>query len=198
MAIAISIAVLGTTANGWAAHAIHAQSGTLSTFADGSAGAATLAGAGAPFRPAAAANAVLYLPLVNNNYNSAFGTLANGGIYVAEGGVGLGALAASLSAPVSVAITQTTAPTLTMPSQVQVLSGYYQVSASSPVSLSTDSPLILAFPVPTGVDTAHLALAIFVQNDRVLDGIDSFLRAASTSPLKTPAPRARQTRSRPL
>jgi hypothetical protein len=146
----------------------------LSAFANGSASAASSAKAAAPIRSAAAASSVLYLPLVNKYYDSAFGTLANGGTYVGAGGVALGALSDSLSAPIGVVITPTLAPTLTMPASLQVLSGYYQVSASAPVSLSTASPLILAFPVPTGADTTHLALAVFMPNAGVLDALDNF------------------------
>ena len=74
--------------------------------------------------------------------------------------MGLGALANSLSGPITVSIAQTVAPTETMPSQAQVLSDYFQIGTTSVVSLTTDSPLILAFPVPAGANTANLALAL--------------------------------------
>ena len=98
----------------------------------------------------------VYLPLITNFSNNPSGNLSNGGVYVGEGRVGLEALANSLSGPISVPIARTDAPTQTMPSKAQVLSDYYQIGANSTVSLTTSSPLILAFPVPPGANTAQL------------------------------------------
>src|SRR6476661_3362780 len=100
-AIALSIAGVLTSGNARPAYGITEDPGTLRTSAEGQASAASLA---------AGVNSALYLPLVFNNYNPVFTTLANGGTYIGAGGVGLGALANSLSAPIAVAITQTAAP----------------------------------------------------------------------------------------
>ena len=118
------------------------------------------------------AGSTLYLPAIFN-YVSPHGSLSNGGIYVGEGGVGLGALANSLAGPIDVTIVQTVAPTQILPARAQILSDYYQVKASTDVALSTDSPLILAFPVPAGANTSNLALALLRPIVRVLDSAAS-------------------------
>ncbi len=113
----------------------------------------------------------IYLPMVNNQSSPDSGNLSNGGVYIGEGGVGLGALDTSLTGPITVAIVKTSAPAPAMPPKAQIISDYYQVSADTQVPLSPDSPLILAFPLPPGANTANLALAAF-QADPGLSDFD--------------------------
>jgi hypothetical protein len=111
-----------------------------------------------------------YLPLIFQSVDTS-NNLSNGGTYEGEGGVGLGAPANSLISPIDVTITKTGTPTQTLPSQAQFLNGVFQVSASTVVTLSTQNPLILAIPVPTGANTANLALAM-LQNGASLTDAD--------------------------
>ena len=124
-------------------------------------------------QPAAAQGAtigpVIYLPLVSNGITNFDGTLSNGGEYLGAGGLGLGALANSLSAPITVSITSAAVPGLALPAHVQAVSAYYQIAAGSNVEISPAEPFILAVPVPSGANTANLAVALLQSSDGFFD-----------------------------
>ncbi len=46
----------------------------------------------------------IYLPAIDNQSSPFSGSLSNGGVYIGEDGVGLGALATSLTGPITVKI----------------------------------------------------------------------------------------------
>jgi hypothetical protein len=113
----------------------------------------------------------IYLPIVMNP--AAAGpadVLVNGGKVESPDGVGVGALASTLDAPLQVSISATTPP-------AQVLSGFYQIGAEEDVLVLPENPFILAFPVPAGADTANLALAVFQSGEGINDveaGVDDW------------------------
>ncbi len=114
----------------------------------------------------------VYLPLVlkpGGTPGSTTGSLGNGGVFIGLDGVGIGALDNTLLAPIDVTIANTGVPTVTVPSQAQVLGSFYQISAGEDVSVSPDEPLILSFPVPTGAYTTNLALGYLQSGEFVLD-----------------------------
>lgn len=111
----------------------------------------------------------VYLPLIGH-LGGAFGSLENGGTYQGEGGVGVGAPDNTLGSPINVSIIKTADPGLALPSQVHLLTDYFKIRASTLVDLNTGAPLILAIPVPSGVNTANLALATFQPGSNVSDG----------------------------
>ncbi len=88
------------------------------------------------------------------------GTLDNDGVVSGPDGIGIGAPAASLTVPVEMALASTNPPTVTLPAPAQALGTYVDISAAVPTYVSPQNPLILAFPVPQGLDSAHLALAV--------------------------------------
>lgn len=97
------------------------------------------------------------------------GTLENGGTVQGPDGVGLGALEDTLSAPIEVSIARATAPTTALPAMAQVVSEFYTLGAGQDVAVSTESPFIVAVPVPAGADTQRLALAVLGSGERVND-----------------------------
>ena len=101
------------------------------------------------------------------------GTLGNGGTVEGPGGVGIGALTDTLTAPIQVSISVTDTPTTTLPADIQVLGDFYQLGANEDVLVSPERPLIVAFPIPAGADTAHLALANLKLTRDLLDSPES-------------------------
>jgi hypothetical protein len=102
-----------------------------------------------------------YLPIMLGSGDPVSdGTLNNGGAVEGPDGVGIGALADSLDAPVQVSIAAVSQPSTGVPAPAQVVGGYYAISAGQDVYVSPASPLILAFPIPAGTGTGNLALAL--------------------------------------
>ena len=119
---------------------------------------------------AGSADTPIYLPLILKPGSSqSSGMLDNSGVVEGPDGVGIGALADTLQAPIQVSITLTAPPSLTLPTDAQVLGNYYQIGAGENTTVPTDSPFILAFPVPGGADTAHLALAVLQSGEGFAD-----------------------------
>lgn len=111
----------------------------------------------------------VFIPLVFGLPPVHQGTLDNGGVVSGPDGIGIGAPAASLTSPVEVALASTNPPTVTLPAPAQALGIYVHISAAVPTYVSPQNPLVLAFPVPQGVDSAHLALAILQPFDQIDD-----------------------------
>jgi hypothetical protein len=120
----------------------------------------------------------IYLPIVMNP--AAAGpadVLINGGKVESPDGVGVGALASTLDAPLQVSISVTTPPASAVPAPAQVLSGFYQIGAEEDVLVLPENPFILAFPVPAGANTTNLALAVFQSGEGINDveaGVDDW------------------------
>lgn len=102
----------------------------------------------------------IFLPLVIGSPAVSEGSLDNGGIVDGPGGVRIGAPQGSLVAPVEVIFASPGAPTQTLPAPAQAIGAYIQIAAAQTTYVAPENPLILAFPVPPGVDTAHLALGV--------------------------------------
>ncbi len=117
-------------------------------------------------------SAPVYLPVVMGGSGSTGGgTLDNGGTVAGPDGVSVGAFTdtLTLSGPVVVTISKTSAPTPTFPAQTQVVGEFYQVSAGAAVYVAPVEPFILAFPAPSGVSTTNLALAVLSSGEGVAD-----------------------------
>ncbi len=113
---------------------------------------------------------IVYLPVIAGPPdNVGGGTLDNGGTVIGPDGVGIGAFTDTLDAPIMVTISRTIAPPTALPSQAQMLGEFYEISAGEDVYVVTESPFILAFPVPPGAGTDHLALAMLTSGDHVND-----------------------------
>jgi hypothetical protein len=124
---------------------------------------------------AGATDNTLYLPAVLGPGSSSApvdGTLENGGVVEGPDGVGLGALDDTLEAPIEVTIAPTTQPATPLPAMAQAISNYYLLGAAETVLVSPQQPLLVAFPVPPGADTAHLVLAKLVSGAGVHDAND--------------------------
>lgn len=120
----------------------------------------------------------VYLPIVvNGSGTTVGGTLDNGGTVEGPDGAGVGAFTNTLTAsgPVVVSISNTAAPTVTFPVQTQVVGEFYQIGADRPVYVSPAEPFILAFPVPSGVSTTNLALAVLSSGEGVADAAGNTL-----------------------
>jgi hypothetical protein len=119
----------------------------------------------------------IYLPIViQSGSNGSMDILVNGGKVEGTDGVGIGALAGTLSAPIQVSITAATSPAVSVPAPAQELSGFYQISAAEDVFVLPESPFILAFPVTSGVNTANLALAV-LQSGAGMRDVDDMIEA---------------------
>ncbi len=111
-----------------------------------------------------------FLPIVTNgSAGGTSSTLENGGTVEGPDGVGVGALADTLDAPIQVSIAATASPGTAVPAPAQVVGGFYQIAAGDNVFVSTESPLLLAFPVPAGADSDHLALAVLQAGEDIAD-----------------------------
>ncbi len=99
----------------------------------------------------------------------ATGELVDGGIVEHPAGVLLGAPEGSLSGPLPVWIHEVPAPVEPLPSRAILRSGYYNVGAVETSIATGDGAFALALPVPAGADTAHLAAAILVPTELLLD-----------------------------
>ena len=118
-----------------------------------------------------AEDADVYLPVVNSagGSNPSGGGLDNGESFVGLDGVGIGALSDTLSQPIEVSISSAPVPSIPLPGSATALSSYYNLSAGEDTFVSTESPFILAFPVPSGAATQHLALAVLIPTDGIAD-----------------------------
>lgn len=120
-----------------------------------------------------------FLPIVTNgSAGGTSSTLENGGTVAGPDGVGIGALDDTLDAPIQVSIAATASPGTVVPAPAQVVGGFYQIAAGDNVFVPTESPLLLAFPVPAGADSDHLALAVLQAGGWISD-IDESLAAWS-------------------
>jgi hypothetical protein len=119
----------------------------------------------------------IYLPIVMKPDSSgSTDILVNGGKVAGPDGVGIGALANTLDAPINVSITAALPPATAVPALAQVLSGFYQISAGEDVFVLPESPFILAFPVPVGANAANLALAV-LQSGAGMRDVDEGIEA---------------------
>jgi hypothetical protein len=98
------------------------------------------------------------------------GNLANGMTVTGTDGVAIHALNSTLSAPIDVFIAAAAPPVEPMWPNTQVVGNYYQLRANQDTRVSATRPFVLSFPVPSGADTTHLALAARVVSEDILDG----------------------------
>ena len=75
----------------------------------------------------------------------------------------------SLTAPIEVSVDAAAVPSITLPDSAKVLTPYYKLSAGEDVWVSTESPFILAFPVPAGAAAQNLVLGVAVATDGIED-----------------------------
>jgi hypothetical protein len=126
---------------------------------------------------AANTDATVYLPLVVGPISgTGGGTLQNGGTVEGPDGVGIGALTDTLAGPIVVSIARTEAPLTVLPVMAQAAGDFYLIGAEEDVFVTPERPFIVAFPVPAGADTAHLALAVLSSGEAVNDA-DAGLQA---------------------
>ena len=111
----------------------------------------------------------VFLPLVFGPPPIPEGTLDNGGVVEGPGGVRIGAPQGSLVYPVEVIFASPGAPTQTIPAPAQAVGAYVQTAAVETTYVKPENPLVLAFPVPSGVDTAHLALGVLSSGEKLTD-----------------------------
>lgn len=113
----------------------------------------------------------VYLPLLSKRGPPlpTIGQLVAGGKLLLPDGAGVAAPVGSISAPVNLALQATAAPALAQSPSATVVGSYYLLGADVTVSTSITQPLLLALPVPAGVDPTHLALAVLTQPSEVWD-----------------------------
>jgi hypothetical protein len=106
------------------------------------------------------------IPLPNSE------VLEPGGQIVGVDGFAVGAVAGAISSPVNVVIARTVDPTpqTPLPYGVSPTGHYYQLGAQQTVFTPPDTPFVLGLPVPAGVSLDHLAIAVLVPGDLILDG----------------------------
>ena len=134
--------------------------------------------------PPTVGSEAIYLPLVvaGNSpqpsaakISAANSTLSDGGVVTGVDGVSIGAIAGSLPTSIDVTISATTAPTPTIIADPTVHGSYYHVAANQDVAIcGQEQGLILGLPVPTGVATTNLAIAILPEGDtewRLVSGL---------------------------
>ena len=97
------------------------------------------------------------------------GNLENEGTVVGVDGVAVHAMTSTLNEPVNISIGPTNAPKELMDPGIAQLGGYYKISTERDVFVENTHPFVLSFPVPSGVDTTHLALAILISAEMVMD-----------------------------
>jgi hypothetical protein len=97
------------------------------------------------------------------------GELLDDGVVEDAGGAVLGAVATTLVEPLPVWIHEVESPATPLPPPAAPVGAFYNVGAVR-TAASDDGTFALALPVPEGADTAHLASAVLVPADHVLDG----------------------------
>ena len=112
---------------------------------------------------------IAYFPLVIGSQSVFGGELDNGGVLDGPDGIRIGAPQGSLAAPVDIIFSSPAPPTQTLPSPALAAGPFVEIAADQEISLAPENPLILAFPVPDGADTAHLALGVLVSGEFIED-----------------------------
>lgn len=93
------------------------------------------------------------------------GELEDGAVFIGVDGVRIGAVPGALSVPLGVTIEQTDAPAMELPGGAQALGSYYSLSAERDAAASPNTPFILGLPIPDGVPTDHLGIAMMASAD---------------------------------
>lgn len=112
-----------------------------------------------------------YLPLVPNGSFGPAGTLTNGGSVRVSTGAVIGAVGATLAAPVDVILAETSAPAV-VPGGVTPVGSYYTVGALDTVLAPAEKPFLIGLPVPPGVDPGTLSVLVRTEPGRALDASD--------------------------
>ena len=84
-------------------------------------------------------------------------------------GVAISAMSNTLPAPIDITISQSPLPVTPLPTTATGLGQAYVIQASDTTPVSNFSPFVISLPVPAGADTEHLALAVQISPDSVLD-----------------------------
>jgi hypothetical protein len=114
------------------------------------------------------ASYAIYLPVAIEQYIPPNGILPDGGVFQEPEGAIVGAVEGTLAEPLPVLLVETTAPTQTL--DVGTPTGaYYRLAAERVAVAPADKPFLLGLPVPTGVITGHLAVAVLSPPGSVLD-----------------------------
>jgi hypothetical protein len=116
----------------------------------------------------------LYLPvvLVPGVPGSSSGMLQDGGILAGPDGLLMGAISGTLSSPLQITITPTSTPATALDPDIIPVNGFYDVRADRDLYTPADYPLLIGLPVPDGVDTTHLAMAVLIPPLRIPFGDD--------------------------
>jgi hypothetical protein len=111
----------------------------------------------------------LYLPVILTGGvpASTSGTLQDGDILAGPDGLLLGAVGGTLISPVQLTVTRIGAPATPLDPDVTPLSDFYNLQADRDLYTPADHPLLIGLPVPDGVDTTHLAMAVLVPPDHI-------------------------------
>ncbi|MEM7332875.1 MAG: hypothetical protein AAF490_12375 [Chloroflexota bacterium] len=114
-------------------------------------------------------NGAIFLPFITDGLDAPVadeGQLEDGGILVGIDGLTLGAVAGLLTAPLSIMIQHTTMPILELPSDAEGHGNIYQLKAERDVYASDElTTLVFGLPIPDGVATEHLGIAIYTPAD---------------------------------
>jgi len=105
-----------------------------------------------------------------NQAPSPSGNLVNSGSVTGTNGVSVRALSNTLSTPINVSISVAAAPVEPMWNTANLIGDFFELRSDQDIRLTNSaSPFVVAVPVPLGVDTAHLALAMRVPSEELLD-----------------------------
>ncbi len=113
---------------------------------------------------AAPPTAKLFLPAVTKEARST-GLLTNDNAVVDASGARLGAVAGTLAQPINVYIQQSAPPTVPLTQAVTLVGNHFILGADELVYAPVDKPFLVGLPVPEGVDTRQLAVAILENPD---------------------------------
>ncbi len=94
--------------------------------------------------------------------------LKDGGVVTSAEGVKLGAVPGALTSDLAVSIYKSAAEA-PVPSRATVVGDYFHVSAAQDTVQPMEKAFILGLPIPPGVDTDHLAAAVYASTDGLLD-----------------------------
>ncbi|MFN8444417.1 MAG: hypothetical protein U0175_26775 [Caldilineaceae bacterium] len=126
----------------------------------------------------------IYLPLVSRQLTGSdthaivaqvvatpfVSSLSPGCVITSPTGIKVGAVAGAISETLTLSLTITSAPAITLPTGSVVRSDYVQLVANRNQLAAIESPFVVAVPVPDGADPNHLVLLHTLVGSSVLDG----------------------------
>jgi len=114
-----------------------------------------------------------YLPIVIGGTGTVIavetGTLDDGGTMTMLDGLVIGTVTNTITASLQITVARIVPPSQPLFTGTTPLGGYYQISAGEAVFPPLDKPFVLGLPVPPGVPTSNLGVAVLLPSKHLWD-----------------------------